>query len=458
LSTYTGTIVDPTDYGADPLGVGDSTAAFKAAIVVLKAGYAGGNIQNGKLYIPAGVYKITDELVLPFMTGFQIEGDSRGGTIIKQHTSNKPIFTFGVSLTHSWKISNLSLDYNTQQTPANPRGAHIYFDLTSGTSDGFFNFEIENCSFYRGYYGILLNPDLQLALWGVTIRKCNFGTMGGGAIRIQPEPAVGQPVIKLEDVYIHGQGMVESAVMIAYCDTVLLDTVEFNEGDFSVSVMSISSCYNVTLINTRAEQVTTVGNGSNKYFWNFSNSNVKMIGCAITNCPMTVGGDLYFVNVCDGGASLIVLGLVADASFPDGGAGAACRSDNFLLAADLKISLGTMVRLAADKPKPRLDVDLMPRNLTTDCPDADVTLTVTSNPTQRFKTLTANRTINLPTTGLYDGLEFTIVKESSAAFSLTVNDGNTSNRDTTFASGVRGTVTYRAVGTNDWQPIAKSTL
>jgi len=55
--------------------------------------------------------------------------------------------------------------------------------------------------------------------------------------------------------------------------------------------------------------------------------------------------------------------------------------------------------------------------------DASVTLTSGSARTQRFNTaLTAARTVTLPTTEVFDGMKFTVVRESGAtgAFNLEV--------------------------------------
>lgn len=361
------TVLDVTKFGAKGDGSTDDTNAFKRAISELKVGFAGGNIQNGRIYIPAGVYKITDELTVPFMTGFVFAGDSRGGTIIRQYTNNKPVFTFGTSLTHSWRIQDIQFDYNTQQTTANTRGSHIYFDLLSGDSSGFFNVEIVSCGFTKGYYGLLLNPNVQLAVWGITVKKCNFGSSSGGAVKLLPNPAVGQPMIKLEDCYIHCQGMAETAVLLGYCDTVYMDNVEFNQGSFtSVPQLEISTCYNITLVNCRSELVALNTGGSNYFFWNFPNSSVYIKGCSMTNISISSGGDTYFLNAGTNG-KMTVEGFVVDTvTFVSGGTGTAAKADDFLSAVNLRAP-APLIRYN-QAWRPRVDVDLTPRTY-----DVDVT-------------------------------------------------------------------------------------
>ncbi|BBI31795.1 glycosyl hydrolase family 28-related protein [Cohnella abietis] len=446
------TVVDVTDFGAKSGGTFDCTKAFIAAIAMLKSS---GGIQNGKLYVPAGIYKITSQIVIPFMTGFRIQGDSRGGTIIRQFTNNMPIFNFGTSLTHSWKISDITLDYNTPQTSAFTKSAPIYFDLSSGTADGYFNFEIENCTLTNGYYGVLMNPNVQLAVWGATIRKCNIGSMSGGAVKLLPNPAVGQPIIKLEDCYIHCRGMQERAIFIGYSDTVLLDTVEFNEGDFStLPVIEITTCYNVTLINCRTESFRIETKGGNYFFWSFPNSSAYLIGCTITNTTISGGGDTYLVNAGTNG-KLTVQGLITDAQLKAGGTVTAAKADDFLMACNLR-AIAPVTRYN-QAWSPRLDVDLIQRPKTTDRADVDVTLTASDSLIQRFKKLSTKRTIHLPSVGVYPGLQFTVIKATIAPFPLTVNDPFVSNNDVVLPVGSKASVTYLATSATEWQPISFNT-
>lgn len=90
---------------------------------------------------------------------------------------------------------------------------------------------------------------------------------------------------------------------------------------------------------------------------------------------------------------------------------------------------------------------------------ADVTLTIADLKYQYFNTtLTANRTVNLPTTGLVDGFEFVIQRTGLGAFTLTVNDGSATNQDYTFASATKGFVHYRCIGSSGWIITAAGTL
>ena len=86
--------VNVLDFGADPTGVADSTAAFNAAI-------ASKPFNNGAVYIPAGVYKITDAVTLG--AGCVIRGAGRQMTLIRVNTFNMSapgVFVFGSDPAH----------------------------------------------------------------------------------------------------------------------------------------------------------------------------------------------------------------------------------------------------------------------------------------------------------------------------------------------------------------------
>lgn len=89
--------------------------------------------------------------------------------------------------------------------------------------------------------------------------------------------------------------------------------------------------------------------------------------------------------------------------------------------------------------------------------DANVTLTANDVGIQRFKTLTANRVVTMPSSGIASGKEITIIKATTAAFTLTVDDILTANNDTVLPSGSKASVTYRFAN-NEWVPIAYGTF
>jgi len=79
--------VSVLDFGADPTGVADSTAAIQAAIDALNATYAvasGLTSGGGTLYIPSGKYKISG---LTLKNGVSILGDGKYQTLLLMTTS-----------------------------------------------------------------------------------------------------------------------------------------------------------------------------------------------------------------------------------------------------------------------------------------------------------------------------------------------------------------------------------
>ena len=91
--------------------------------------------------------------------------------------------------------------------------------------------------------------------------------------------------------------------------------------------------------------------------------------------------------------------------------------------------------------------------------DVDVTLTTVDPKYQYFNTtLTTNRTVNLPTTGLVDGCELRDPAHGPGSFTLTVNDGSATNQDYTIASATKGFVHHRCLGTSGWIITAAGTL
>lgn len=79
-SMIQGAVVNVLDFGADPTGVADSTAAIQAAINSLaptSSAVTPANAGGGTVYIPAGRFRITDTLLIGY--GITLMGDGAGG-------------------------------------------------------------------------------------------------------------------------------------------------------------------------------------------------------------------------------------------------------------------------------------------------------------------------------------------------------------------------------------------
>jgi len=108
--------VSVKDFGAVGDGVTDDTAAIQAAA------------NTGKfIYVPAGTYKITNEITVS-TNGTQFFGLSNSVCTIIQNTLNKPIFNITVN---NSLITNLTFDYNGTPTSG---AAAIYFHGTNSSN------------------------------------------------------------------------------------------------------------------------------------------------------------------------------------------------------------------------------------------------------------------------------------------------------------------------------------
>lgn len=80
--------VSVKDYGATGLGVADDTAALKAAIAARSAAGIALNIPV-ELYIPAGMYRVTDTIMLP--NNVTLRGDGPSLSVINGGNMQKPV-------------------------------------------------------------------------------------------------------------------------------------------------------------------------------------------------------------------------------------------------------------------------------------------------------------------------------------------------------------------------------
>jgi len=101
-SMIVGECANVLDFGADPTGAADSSAAFDAAIAA-----------NQKIYVPSGTYKV-DTISLPINigTGLIILGENKETTILQALNTNSPIFdSAGVFAANNY-VANFTLKAN----------------------------------------------------------------------------------------------------------------------------------------------------------------------------------------------------------------------------------------------------------------------------------------------------------------------------------------------------------
>ena len=458
ISDSNGLVLNARDFGVTADGVTDDTVALRAAVNAMLASPLSGK----RLLLPAGTTLITGTIEIPASQGWVIEGASRGATKIVQATSNTPIFRLTGNLTNNFRFSDLYFDYSSSQSSSNTSAVCILFD--SGTDTTIYNFVIEHCSFNKCFRAIATaaTGSDRLAAWGATIRECDFfGDMSGAGVWFVPSVSIGQPIFNLDRLYFRCDSATEPSIRITAGQNVTLRNVEFNLGTYnSIQQLSLESCEAVTLIGCRTEDPTFSTSGS-KTLWNFPGSYVAAIGCQFTaGATINTAGAVTFLQANTNG-HLAILGLHCNGTNAGGGSLIPYQSSNLGVVTGYVAAGGWL-----SDPRTALGGTSAPRMVSYKTGDgvhtrgdADVTLTVSDLKYQAFNTtLTASRTVNLPTTGLVDGYEFVIQRTAGGAFDLVVNDGSSTNADYTIASGTKGFVHYRCRGSAGWIITAAGTF
>lgn len=450
-----GSPVDAREFGVKADGVTDDTAALQAAVTAATTG-------GGMLVLPVGTIRITSAITIGFSQGWQIRGQGQLRTVIRQATSNTQIFQFTTSLTHSWRMEGIGFDWSTQQTSSEPNSVALYFD--GGASSTFFNFVIQDCRFGNGYRGVALNPSTsQIAIWGVTLRDCTgTSTMSGAILRAVCGVAVGQPNFNLDNLYIDALGATEPSIQITAGNNVSLRCVEFNNGTYNTfNQISIDSSTAVNLTSCRSE-APVVSTAGSKTLWNFPNSDVALVGCEFTGPVCSGGGTLTGASAATNGR-LSVVGLHCAGTRADGGSLIPFVASNIDMTTGLNLEGGWLANprtALGNVEMPSVNSLVMTADATQTRGDVSVTLVATDYRVQYFNTtLTANRTVTLPNSGLQDGMEFHVIRYAGTpgAFTLQVVDG-VSGKNYTIASGTKGFAKYRAVSTGEWLLIEAGTF
>lgn len=139
-SMIDGAPVNVLDFGAVGDGVADDTAAIQAAI-----DYAHGLSTGGLVYFN-GTFKITSTLTI----GGRVH--LTGPAVISQATNNTPIIKVNKdTFNANWSITNLNLEYATQQTSANTNARALVLSEANKLS---YLFNVDNVNISKAYRGI----------------------------------------------------------------------------------------------------------------------------------------------------------------------------------------------------------------------------------------------------------------------------------------------------------------
>ena len=246
-------------------GCADDTQAIQNAVNVLKRADAvpedclSGSESNrppkrwplyyAGVYFPAGLYRITAPIVMPYMQQTRLFGDGGrellnrdgiptipGGSVIRQDTSDQPIFKFVSGDSLGVSIERLGFTWRTQQTPpsgwqrtelkaplpsdyTNPGAVGILFSaggrLPAITDDGYYHFRITDCTFARGFRGIAIDDTYDLGtipVFATQIDHCTFHQLSGAAISLANRPGreIGMTANAIRDVFIENYNRVEN--------------------------------------------------------------------------------------------------------------------------------------------------------------------------------------------------------------------------------------------------------
>lgn len=106
-----GAAINVLDYGADPTGTNDSSAAFQSALDYLET-------NGGCLYIPAGTYALNTSLTITGASNFSITGAGKFVTTLVRNADTGTLITLANCTDYT--ISNLSIDckFSTYATNA----------------------------------------------------------------------------------------------------------------------------------------------------------------------------------------------------------------------------------------------------------------------------------------------------------------------------------------------------
>ena len=87
-------VANVLDFGADPTGVADSSAAINAAAAVVASGDSPG---FKAVYLPTGTYRVNHQINLTACQAFY--GDSRGSSVLMVDQAFSPTHTAGIFIT-----------------------------------------------------------------------------------------------------------------------------------------------------------------------------------------------------------------------------------------------------------------------------------------------------------------------------------------------------------------------
>lgn len=188
-SMISGAAANVVDYGADPTGVANSTAAFAAAIAASK-----------HIFIPQGTF-LVDTILLSDVKGYLVEGASTTGTIVKGTASATKVLQVTGSTPGGLNTYNVFKNFTVDMTLMNSTtpGASVGVFMKNTWGASFYNVNVnvittsqrsilidanvytsvfENCDF-QGLIGVIevagFDPSITYSTTTLTFIGCSFG-------------------------------------------------------------------------------------------------------------------------------------------------------------------------------------------------------------------------------------------------------------------------------------------
>ncbi len=265
------------------------------------------------LYLPAGLYRITSRLLIPFAQHFRIVGDGeRGGeyvdftvptgTMIRQDTPGEPILVFREYATHSWAIDGIGFTWLTPQGPppgwvpslkdavqiapgpTAPGACGILFSGKPGaTSTDFFHGRISNCSFTDGWRGISFDDsflDGERSVWDTRMEGLTMTNMlGAGLSLVAPSGGIGMPINSFRNSFIDNPDSarknLEDRIQIAQQGGFLLENVTLEHS--STRAISCTDC-TMTMRNVSVEHAMIKKKNAKMVYFGGGSYIVEMFG------------------------------------------------------------------------------------------------------------------------------------------------------------------------------------
>ncbi len=304
--------LDAKAYGAVGDGSTDDTTALQLAINALTTAAI-----NAEVFIPAGTYKITSSLTLPFMQYKTIRGSGMAATVIQATMTNSPIFKTTAEDTHSITIRDIGLDYSTQRSSSNTQAAGILFSSSSaGIGDGWYHWRVSNVSINRAAVGIGIDQtgSGSLPVWGSMFDRIVMTGIAYRGVNMIPLSG-GQPLQTWIDLKINNNGTTVGATDYAF----YASGAEINMTDFDVESWRGPVFYNDGGLpsSVRGIHIEHHTAASTVNLIEIANSNLAITGIRLQSLTAT-GGAVVTVFRVGATGSLNVDGARISATFTSG--------------------------------------------------------------------------------------------------------------------------------------------